>query len=136
MRKVSFIFFLDDYKFETVWNNPEPRLKKLSQYKAVLSPQFSTYYTMPVSMQIYNTFRSRWCGAYLQSKGITVIPAISWALPQSYWYCFDGIEKGSVIAVSTLGVKREKDFFCKAIINFCAVLNRKRLSVIVTLSLK
>ena len=33
-------FFLDDYKFEVIWNDPEPRLEKLSQYKGVLSPQF------------------------------------------------------------------------------------------------
>ena len=45
----SFVhFFLDDYKFEVIWNDPEPRLEKLSQYRGVLSPQFSTYYTMPV----------------------------------------------------------------------------------------
>ena len=65
---------------------------------------------MPVSVQIHNTFRSRWCGAYLQSKGLTVIPTVYWGLPQSYWYCFDGIEKNSVVALSTLGVKKEKDF--------------------------
>ena len=52
-------FFLDDYKFQVIWNDPQPRLQKLSQYKGVLSPQFSTYYTMPTTLQIYNTFRSR-----------------------------------------------------------------------------
>lgn len=108
----SFVhFFLDDYKFEVMWNDPEPRLEKLSQYKGIFSPQFSTYYTMPVSVQIHNTFRSRWCGAYLQSKGFTVIPTVYWGQPQSYWYCFDGIEKGSIVVLSTLGVKKEKDFF-------------------------
>lgn len=108
----SFVhFFLDDYKFGAIWNDPEPRIQKLRSYKGVLSPQFSTYYTMPNAMQIYNTFRSRWCGAYLQANGITVIPTVSWGLPDSYIYCFDGIEKGSVVAVSTLGVKREKEFF-------------------------
>ena len=110
--KNSFVhFFLDDYKFGAIWNDPEPRIQKLRNYKGVLSPQFSTYYTMPSALQIYNTFRSRWCGAYLQANGITVIPTVSWGLPSSYIYCFDGIEKGSVVAVSTLGVKREKDFF-------------------------
>lgn len=104
-------FFLDDYKFEVIWNDPEPRLNKLKQYNGILAPQFSVYYTMPLSMQIYNTFRSRWCGAYLQSKGLTVIPTVSWGLPDSYWFCFDGVEEGSVVAVSTLGVKKEKDFF-------------------------
>ena len=108
----SFVhFFLDDYKFEVIWRDPEPRLEKLSQYKGILSPQFSTYYTMPVTLQMYNTFRSRWCGAYFQSKGFNVIPTISWGLPKSYLYCFDGVEEGSIVAVSTLGVKREKDFF-------------------------
>ena len=36
-------FFLDDYKFESLWNNPEPRIEKLSAFRAVLSPQFSIY---------------------------------------------------------------------------------------------
>lgn len=104
-------FFLDDYKFEVMWNDPEPRLEKLRQYKGVLSPQYSTYYTMPIALQLYNTFRSRWCGAYLQQRGITVIPTVSWGLPQSYHFCFNGIEEGSVVAVSTVGVRTEKDFF-------------------------
>lgn len=59
IHRIMCIFFLDDYKFEVICNDPEPRLEKLSQYKGVLSPQFSTFYTMPVPLQIYNTFRSR-----------------------------------------------------------------------------
>lgn len=104
-------FFIDDYRFEIMWNNPELRIAKLNKCKGVLSPQFSTYYTMPQPLQIYNTFRSRWCGAYFQSKGLKVIPTVSWGMPESYWYCFDGIENGSIVAISTLGVKKEKDFF-------------------------
>ena len=71
-------FFLDDYKFESLWNNPEPRIEKLSAFRAVLSPQFSIYSEMPIAVQIHNTFRSRWCGAYLQSKGIKVVPSVVW----------------------------------------------------------
>ncbi len=106
-------FFLDDYKFECLWNNPEIRVNKLKQYYAVLSPSFSVYHSLPMSLQIFNTFRSRWCGAFLQSRGVTVIPTISWGLPQSYWYAFDGIEPGSVVAISTIGVRvnKEKDLF-------------------------
>ena len=55
-------FFLDDYKFEVMWNDPLPRIEKLKSHKAVLSPNFSIYSEMPVPMKIYNTFRSRWCG--------------------------------------------------------------------------
>ena len=60
-------FFIDDYKFESMWNNPEPRIEKLKKHKAVLAPNFSVYTEMPVALKIYNTFRSRWCGAYLQA---------------------------------------------------------------------
>lgn len=104
-------FFLDDYKFEAIWNDPEPRIEKLKKYKAVLAPNYSIYTEMPLSLKVYNTFRSRWCGAYLQSKGIKVIPTVAWGEPNTFWFCFDGIEKGSIVAVSTLGVRKEKSLF-------------------------
>lgn len=104
-------FFLDDYKFEVLWNNPEPRVERLFAFKIVLSPQFSIYSEMPMAIQIYNTFRSRWCGAYLQSKGIKVIPSVVWGEPDTFWFCFDGLEKNSIVAVSTVGVRNEKELF-------------------------
>ena len=104
-------FFLDDYKFESLWNNPEPRIEKSSTFRAVLSPQFSIYSEMPIAVQIHNTFRSRWCGANLQSKGIKVVPSVVWGEADTFWFCFDGIEKGSIVAVSTVGVRNEKDLF-------------------------
>ena len=104
-------FFLDDYKFESLWNNPEPRIDKLSVFRAVLSPQFSIYSEMPIAVQIHNTFRSRWCGAYLQSKGVKVVPSVVWGEADTFWFCFDGIEKESIVAVSTIGIRNEKDLF-------------------------
>lgn len=104
-------FFLDDYKFEAIWNDPEPRVEKLKKYKAVLAPNYSIYTEMPLSLKVYNTFRSRWCGAYLQSKGIKVIPTVVWGEPNTFWFCFDGIAQGSIVAVSTLGVRKEKSLF-------------------------
>ena len=104
-------FFLDDYKFEVMWKDPAPRIDKLKSHKAVLSPNFSVYTEMPVAMKIYNTFRSRWCGAYLQANGVKVIPTLAWGGPETFWFCFDGIEQNSIVAVSTLGVRTEKDLF-------------------------
>lgn len=104
-------FFLDDYKFEVMWNDPEPRIERLKKYKAVLAPNYSLYTEMPLSLKIYNTFKSRWCGAYLQSKGIKVIPTVAWGEPDTFWFCFDGIAKGSTVAVSTIGVRTEKSLF-------------------------
>ncbi len=94
-------FFLYDYNFEKVWSNPKPYLKNIIKYKGMLTPDFSMYLEMPYTMQLYNTFRNRWCGAYFASNGIRVIPTVSWADEKSFEFCFQGIEKGSVVAVST-----------------------------------
>lgn len=112
-------FFLYDYKFERVWKNPDTDLEKLKRYKAVLTPDFSMYTEMNPVLQLYNTFRNRWCGAYYASKGIRVIPTVSWGDENTFEFCFDGIEKGSVVAVSTYMVtehnhhKDQKEFFLK-----------------------
>lgn len=45
-------FYIDDYKFECIWNRPERYLRRLSQYRFVLTPDFSLYTNMPLAMQI------------------------------------------------------------------------------------
>ncbi len=94
-------FFLYDYRFERVWKNPDNDIEKLSRYRAVLSPDFSMYLEMAPVMQIYNVFRNRWCGAYWASKGLRVIPSVNWGDESTFEFCFQGIEKGSTVAVST-----------------------------------
>lgn len=94
-------FFLYDYRFERVWKNPDNDIEKLSRYRAVLSPDFSMYLEMAPVMQIYNVFRNRWCGAYWASKGIRVIPSVNWGDESTFDFCFQGIEKGGTVAVST-----------------------------------
>ncbi len=104
-------FFLDDYRFESIYNNPEKKIEILKQYKAVLTPDFSMFVEMPIALQLFSTFKNRWVGAYLQEQGISVIPTVRWGDLTSFNFCFDGIEKGSIVAVSTLGVRNEKTHF-------------------------
>ena len=94
-------FFLYDYRFERVWKNPDSDIEKLTRYRAVFSPDFSMYLEMAPVMQLYNVFRNRWCGAYWASKGIRVIPTVNWGDESTFDFCFEGIKKGSVVAVST-----------------------------------
>lgn len=67
----------------------------------MLSPDFSIYLEMAPVIQLYNVFRNRWCGAYWASKGMRVIPTVNWGDESTFDFCFDGIEKGSAVAVST-----------------------------------
>ena len=60
-------------------------------------------------MKIWNVYRSRQIGAYYQARGIKVIPTISWAEEDTFEFCFLGIPKGSIVSVSTIGVKQDSE---------------------------
>nr|DAF74459.1 MAG TPA: ParB protein [Caudoviricetes sp.] len=102
-------FYLDDYQFERLWNAPEKYLDVLSKYECILTPDFSLYMDMPMPMKIWNVYRSRQIGAYYQARGIKVIPTVSWAEAETFEFCFLGIPKGSVVSVSTIGVKQDEE---------------------------
>lgn len=102
-------FYVDDYQFERIWNAPEKYVEVLMDYSCILSPDFSLYMDMPMPMKIWNIYRSRFIGAYYQSKGLRVIPTISWAEKETFAFCFKGIPKGSIVSISTIGVKRDEE---------------------------
>ena len=94
-------FFTYDWNFEIVYEKPEQSLEKLDQYYALLTPEFSTYKDMPLARQIDSVFKNRWCGAFWQKQGMLVIPTISWGSYDCFDFFCDGVEEGSVVAVST-----------------------------------
>jgi hypothetical protein len=67
-------FFLDDYRFETVWNRPVKALEALAPYQMVLTPDFSLYRDWPLMLQLWNTYRNRWCGRFWQEQGFHCHP--------------------------------------------------------------
>lgn len=107
--KAGVHFFLDDYQFERIWKEPNRYINALSKFTCILSPDFSLYMDMPKPLQIYNTYRSRLIGQYYQDKGLRVIPTISWGDKNTFNFCFRGIPKQSIVAISTIGVRRNKE---------------------------
>lgn len=104
-------FFVDDYQFERIWKQPEKYNGILSRFEAVLSPDFSLYMNMPLPMKMWSIYRSRCLGNYWQRQGLKVILTLSWAEPDTYQFCFEGIPKESIVAISTIGVKKNDDAF-------------------------
>lgn len=96
-------FFIDDYQFNRLWTNIDRYVDMLSQFKYVMTPDFSTYTDFPKAIQIYNHYRKHWVGAYLQEAGIKVIPTISWSTSDSFDWCFDGEPEGGTVAISSVG---------------------------------
>ena len=98
-------FFIDDYRFERIWSKPERAFERVDHVGAALTPDFSVWRDMPPAMKIWQTYRSRWCGAFWQFHGIEVIPNAVWSTPESYEYTFEGLPEDSVLAISTVGVR-------------------------------
>ena len=108
-KNVGIHFYLDDYQFERLWNKPEDYIDILKEYDCIFSPDFSLYVDMPMAMKIWNIYRSRLIGQYYQNQGIKVIPTLSWAEKETFEFCFEGIPKGSIVSISTIGVKKNKE---------------------------
>lgn len=110
-------FFLDDYQFERVWNNPDAYVDKLKNYAVVAAPDFSPYGDMPLATQIFNHYRKHWVAAYLQSKGVKVIPTIRASTDErSLDFYLEGEPKGGIVAISSMWATKSKelrDYFIK-----------------------
>ncbi len=99
-------FFVDDYRFKGIYDNPNRTWARYAQYTFLLSPDFSLYADMDLWRQLENVAKNRWCGAWWQAQGATVIPSISWGDTRSFDFCFDGVEEGSIVAVGMIGAKK------------------------------
>lgn len=100
-------FYIDDYKFDgvrtSIWLFPWIALRILKHYRGIITPDFSTYQDFPYPLKLWNTFRMRAFGYWAGKQGLEIINNVRWGTPETYHYCFDGIEKHSVVAIGTVG---------------------------------
>lgn len=99
-------FYIDDYKFDGakgIWHNPKQALNILSHFSGVITPDFSTYQDFPEPLKLYATYRMRLFGYWLGVNGINVINNVRWGSPETWEYCYNGIEKNSIVAIGTVG---------------------------------
>ncbi len=100
-------FYLDDYRFESAWTQPDIGARHVAGYFATCTPDFSLYPDWPIAAQLWNTYRSRWLGRYWQEGGLRVIPTVNWSDRRSFAFCFDGIESGQILSISTADCRRD-----------------------------
>lgn len=105
-------FYLDDYKFDSprsgIWFNPKKSLNLLNHFKGIITPDFSTYQDFPHPLKLWNTYRMRAFGYWVGKQGLEVINNVRWGTFETFSYCFDGIEKNSVVAIGTVGGSPKK----------------------------
>lgn len=93
-------FFLDDFRFESVWNRPAAGLRRVSRFWATTTPDFSMFTDWPLIVQQWNHYRRQWLGRYWQENGIRVIPTVNWSTPDTFRWCFAGIKPRQIVALA------------------------------------
>ncbi len=108
-------FYMDDQKFDSkktsIWTYPYEALKIIIHFQGIISPDFSTYSDFPEPIKIYNTYRMRAFGCFMESEGIPYIHNVRWGTKETWKYCFDGIPVHGVVAVGTVasGLRRKEN---------------------------
>ncbi len=98
-------FYVDDDVMMRFIRHPEKYMDELKKVKCVISLDLSTYQEFRLPLVRYNIYRNRLFTQELQKNGINTIPAVQWRDKKSFSFCFLGIPPGSMIAVSTIGVR-------------------------------
>lgn len=72
-------FYVDDVRFECWWDDTPKYCKQMKDRGIIgaTSPNYSTYFDWSKSVRIYNIYRSRWVGRYMQEAGIKIVPDLS-----------------------------------------------------------
>ena len=83
--------------------------ERFKNVKYIVGRDYSLFGDFPVALQIFNIYKSRVCMAWLKDNtNAIIIPNIRWTFDFSYKFAFDGIMRGSNIAISILGQIRDK----------------------------
>ena len=105
--------FQYDKTINRIYNDIFSYARKVFDFLAVTTPDYSAYTNMEPWVVEENVRHNLWVGAWLQYLGIKVIPTVTWADERTYDICFNYIEKGSIVAISTVGIIRNKELFLK-----------------------
>ena len=89
------------------WTNIEEQAKKLLGFAGVIAPDYSVYSDMDEPAQRWNVYKNRVMSVFLRELGHLVVPCAQWADEPTVEFCFRGLPKHSVIAVSSVGCRKE-----------------------------
>lgn len=78
-------FYTHDQYFERFWSYPSVQVSKVINggIRMAVTPNYSMYTDDPPAVQLWNLYRSRWLGRYMQEAGVEVIPDLQ--APDKGW---------------------------------------------------
>lgn len=101
-------FYVHDKFFSDVLTSTKNYIDLLKQFDGVITPDPTMFIGNSRCLLQTSTYMNRAVGFYLQKQGVPVIPNVRWTDESSYDYCFLGVPKHSIVAISTHGCCRSK----------------------------
>ena len=105
--------FSYDNKMERFWNKPLEHIPLLQSAYAVATPDYSIDPQMGFPEYLCQIYKNRWLGCCWQEHGILTVPSVGWTTEDFDDLSFAGLEKGTIVVISTLGSKRDVTFFMR-----------------------
>ncbi|MCD7981301.1 MAG: DUF4417 domain-containing protein [Clostridiales bacterium] len=102
-------FYEHDKAFSTVLTSTKQYLDLLKQFDGVITPDCTMMIGQSKCLQEANTYMNRAVGYFLQRQGLSVIANLRWSDESSFEYCFLGVPKNDIVAVSTHGCITSKE---------------------------
>lgn len=96
-------FYVHDVRFLRFLESPEAWLRRIRRFAGVIGMDNSAYFRLTLCEQKHSVFLNRFADLWLHKHGIPHVPNVTWGDWRSFSWCFDGIESGKTIAVSTHG---------------------------------
>lgn len=102
-------FYVNDYKYEDLFEKADKYLEILSRFKGIISPDFSTSSDFPRAVKYFNTYRNNLFGSWFQQLGYRSICNVRCSF-QDIKYELDGVPRNSVLSLGAVGnIKNKND---------------------------
>lgn len=119
------MFYEDDFRFERIWAQPARYAERLKKFAGAISPDFSSCTDFPGAMKIWNTYRDRATGFWMQRHlGMELIPNVRVEELTRPW-ALDGLPHESLIGVGARACIKDiedRKLFCTGLRIACDVL--------------
>ena len=102
-KKVFLHCFIHDYLFSNLIVDTKKHVEELACYDGIICPDPTISIGGPRAINQAQVYFSRAVGFYLQKHGVFAIPCVRWGDSSTFDYCFLGVPKNYIVAISTHG---------------------------------
>lgn len=118
--------FIHDYLFSSLIKDTKNKLPEIANFDGLICPDPTITIGGSRTINQAQVYFSRAVGFYAQKHGVFAIPCVRWGDPSTYDYCFLGVPKNYIVAISTHGCimpcKENSNELRNAFINGLAVM--------------